>query len=354
MVSAALVLGATLLVPSAAGADTSADKRAAAQALFDDARRLIAEKKWSEACPKLEESQNLDPGLGTLLNLAECQSQIGKTASAWANFLEAAYQAKATNQTKRESTARAHAAALEPRLSRLTILAVGAGAGVEIRRDGIVVALSLVGTAVPVDPGEHTVSAAAPGKRPWSTRVTVKGDAHLVSVSVPQLEDAAPGEVPPPVPKPPPSPPTPRANGVDAPPPSVVGEPPPTAHEADTSQGPRIGGIALAALGGAGLVAGAALTGVASQKNSASDTQGCDKTTNVCMNAAALNLRNDARTFGNAATGAWVAGGVLAAGGVALIVTSTLMKKQAQPTAAAPTVSIDGHGRPVFGLSGKF
>src|SRR5260221_11014313 len=62
----------------------------AARTLFDEGRKLLADGKYDAACPKLEESQRLDPGTGTLFNLADCWEQIGRTASAWARFLEGA------------------------------------------------------------------------------------------------------------------------------------------------------------------------------------------------------------------------------------------------------------------------
>src|SRR5258708_13477040 len=37
----------------------------AAQALYDDGRKLMEKKKYAEACAKFEESQRLDPGVGT-------------------------------------------------------------------------------------------------------------------------------------------------------------------------------------------------------------------------------------------------------------------------------------------------
>src|SRR5690349_13986528 len=91
------------LVTSICGAARSAssEDQAAAQALFDDAKELVKSGKAAEACPKFEESQRLDPGLGTQLNLADCYERIGRTASAWTIYVEVAPAARREGQDAR-------------------------------------------------------------------------------------------------------------------------------------------------------------------------------------------------------------------------------------------------------------
>src|SRR5262245_30710139 len=121
-------------------AQPSADTRAAAAALFEDGRRLMGEGKFAEACPKLEESQRMDPGMGTLYNLATCWEQTNRTASAWVGYRDVAAAALAAGQSDREKVARGKAAALEPRLMRLkiTVHPDVAHGGAEVKRDGAV------------------------------------------------------------------------------------------------------------------------------------------------------------------------------------------------------------------------
>jgi hypothetical protein len=159
----------------------------AAEALFDEGRSLAAKGHFAEACPKFEASEQLDPGLGTLLNLAECYEKLGKTASAWAEYREAIPLARAAGSKVRQDLATQRAAELESRLSTLTIHAPSGTVAVEIHRDGVLVQPAELGSAIPVDPGPHKIEASAPGKQSWSSTIEVGNDSSKLTVDVPVL-----------------------------------------------------------------------------------------------------------------------------------------------------------------------
>jgi hypothetical protein len=167
---------------------------AAAQALFDEARALMARGRYAAACPKLAESQRLDPGGGTLLNLALCHEKQGLTASAWSEFKEALGVARRDRRADRIRLAEKHIGLLEPRLARLTVVVPEAARlrGLRIARDGVRLRSALWGTALPVDPGDHVVVASAPGHDDKKLTVTVRAAGARHEVVIPALAPAAP------------------------------------------------------------------------------------------------------------------------------------------------------------------
>jgi hypothetical protein len=164
----------------------------AAQTLYQEARALIQKNKYSEACPKLEDSLRLEAGVGTRSDLADCNEHIGKIATAWAGFLDAAARSsKVASQADREKLARRRAQALEPRLPKLLIEVPKAMQGLEVKRDGVAIDAAAWGTPIPVDPGAHRVIVTAPGRTRWVTTVQIK-EGETVRVEVPRDFPARP------------------------------------------------------------------------------------------------------------------------------------------------------------------
>jgi hypothetical protein len=182
------------LMPGMARGQEPAAEGALAEMLYRQGRALVAEGKVPEACPKFAESYRLDPATGTLLNLAWCHESERKHATAWLEFSRAVALARRDRRYDRVRFAEERLAVLETKLSYLTVVVPPANdaPGLDVRVDGVAVRTAARGVSMPVDLGDHTVEATAPGRHPWSQRVSVSEVATKVSVLVPALEPDAP------------------------------------------------------------------------------------------------------------------------------------------------------------------
>lgn len=268
---------------------------AAAEALFQEGRKLSEAKKYGDACPKFLASYKLAPAVGTLLNLADCYEKNGQIASAWARFHEAIALSQRLGRADREKVARERAEKLEPRLARLTIEARDKEA--DVRLDGNPVDAAVLGTPLPVDPGKHTIAASAPGKLPYETTIDVSDKDRAPRVMVPKLEDE------------------PSARHDEPAGPHV--ETPPAEEGGGSTQ--KTIGIAVSAVGVVGLGVGAFFGLRTSSKWKEAKTH-C----NVAYecDATGVALTDQARSSGNLATVAFIAGGALLAGGAVLFFTA--------------------------------
>jgi hypothetical protein len=304
--SAVLGFGLFLASPPTAWAQDSA---AAAEVLFGEARALAEKGDFAAACPKYEESQKVDPGMGTLYRLGDCYEHIGRTASAWAAFRDVASQAQTAGQAAREADARQRAAAIESQLSRMTIDVPKALPGVVVERDGVHVGEAQWGLAVPVDPGAHTVIVHAPGKREWKKVLDVPRKEAIV-LHVPPLEDAPPE----------PS----KPDGPRAPNDAKDGQ---RGGSSQKTVGLIVGGVGVASLGVS------AVFGLLSMGHKSVVDENC-LPVNGC-NTKGASASVSAVHTGNASTGFFVAGAVLVAGGVVLFVTAPRSPDATKPRGAA-------------------
>jgi serine/threonine-protein kinase len=307
MLSAAVTIAGG--AATTARAQSSGDQ-AAAEALFKQGRDLMAAGHLAEACPKLAESQRLDPGTGTLLNLATCYERNGQIASAWVTYKEAATAAQNADQAERAQLARRKAAELEPKLSMLTIVVPAAAdrPDLQIRRDGQVIGRPGWGVPIPVDPGVHTIEATAAGRKPWQGQASVEGAAAQASVEVPPLAEV-------PVEASAPSAPAPAA----APAPTAAAPAlAPAAPPAHASM-QRTLGLVTGAVGIAGLIVGATFGFIAQSDNNDAKTH-C-KTDTSC-DPTGVSQTNSALHAATASTVAFIAGGALTAAGLALWLTA--------------------------------
>jgi hypothetical protein len=304
---------------------------AAAEALFNRGLADMEAGRYDTGCPAITESQRLDPRVGTLFTLSQCEVRWGRLATAvtrlgdYVELYEHLTPAQKARQGDRLTVAKEQRDKLALEVPQLTLsLPPGAPAGTIVKRDGAVVAGAALGIALPVDPGEHMVSTQAPGGPLWEQRLTIaKGekkplvlDVKAASAVVTRPATVTPVVVPTPVP----------AKQV---PPSL-----------EMKAGPSSQRVAVYVVGGvgvAGLALGGVMAGVAAGKKStikANCGTAIGAPADIDCNQTGLDAGNSAKTFALVSTIGVAAGLAGIATAVVLLVTE---HRPAKPTAIAPT-----------------
>jgi hypothetical protein len=295
--------------PPAAEAKNNAKKtakKAAAEA--KRGRALMKAHKYADACPKLEESQQLSPSLVTERTLAECDVHIGKLASALAAYRDVIAREPSS---RRRKAAVDLVAKLDLRVPRII---VNVEADAEAMLDDAPLAATAQGA--PVDFGRHEIVATKPGRVEFRKSVTITDEGQVVTINakLPEVETTAtvatdanananaksPTPTPTPTPRPVPKP------RVEA-----------TSHR-------RGYGVATISVGGAGLITGVVFGVLARSKwNAAKAICGGSTTCETQGEAnAASTLGAQAHSRATLSTIFSIAGGAVAAAGIVLYATA--------------------------------
>jgi hypothetical protein len=279
-------------------ATARADDRAQAEALFREARTLMLQRRFAEACPKFEQSQRLDPAVGTQLNLARCLKELGQTASAWFMFRQTALAARGAGQAERAAHAEDEAAALRPKLPLVDVRLPADKEDVHVTIDGTAVALATLAEPMPIDPGEHLLRASR-GETSFFNHTFTAREGETLKIDVPPPPARAAEPVP--VVEPPPPAPSP------APPPKP---PAPVAPDAaDDSGGLGAQRAAAIVLGSVGLVGVGLGIGFGVKASSTLDeSDGFCSSNDVCHDEG-IELRDQATTEATISTVGFAVGG---------------------------------------------
>lgn len=255
-------------------ADELKDK---AQELLSDGNALAAEGDFGLALVKFRTAYELYPSPKLLLNIGTSLRQIGRNAEAAETY--EAYLAHAEADPTRADELRDILDDLDALVGKLVITVKEPGARVSL--DGKILRDLDEREAIRVDPGEHTLIAEKPGRRPSIRHVTVKAK-NTVKVEL-----------------------------------SVEAEP---ADEADGPDPRAVIGYTLVGLGGVAIVVGAVVGGIALGTKSDAEAKCSDagEFAGYCS-AEGSDLMKSARTEGVAATATFIAGFAVAVGGFALV-----------------------------------
>jgi tetratricopeptide (TPR) repeat protein len=295
-----------------------------ADTLFKHGKKLMDEKKYSEACEAFEQSMKLDPGIGTELNIARCFQEWGKLGRALRSYQAAEKMAKDAHDTRADKI-EGLVTELDPQVPRLTIHVPDGAPLKGVTIDGA--AVDSVAEPILLDPGPHTiVYPSAGGGRKTKIVPLDRGGSSEVTLELPASTtiDNTPPPPPPPAPKSTPAAPDPG----------------------------RTYKLAAYGVGGAGVAAIAVssyLTLTARSKYNDALKAHCGGMTDGC-DSIGLAQTHDARHRANIATVVFSVGLAAVGGGVVLYL---LAPKGEKPEDAAlyvvPSMSPDGAGLVVGG-----
>lgn len=270
---------ATVTFPALAQTSGSAQ----AEELFKQGRAALEQHDYVTACLRLSESNRIERAVGTLISLAECEEARQLFASAHQHWREAADFADAIqDRLDRAPYARKRAADIEPRVPRVTLRSPNnAPPSLAVKLDDVTLERGSLDTALPMDPGKHTLITSAEGHEPTTLTIELAPGGR-------QVVDLALGA---PV-KPPPK------DEIAGPSPSTPTEP----------RSLRPYAYVLGGVGVAGIVTGSVL-GLVAASTWADAKDECRP--GACgPGSQALNDRDSAAAAGNGATAAFIIGGV--------------------------------------------
>jgi hypothetical protein len=320
---ACLLIAALALLPAARANAQSPEAKTSAQDQFRQGRDALKKGDYATALKLFRKSQELLPTPGTLLNLANCEKELGLLASARQHFQQALAQLP-DSDADRIGFVKQSLAALELRIPRLQIkLASGGVAGARVMLDDAVVPSASLSTNLMVDPGKHVIVVSA-SNLPDRRYETTLEEGKSASITVePGARESAPAPVV--LAKPTPPPPA-------APPPSTSGK--------------RIAGFVLGSIGVAGLGAGA-VTGVMALSKKSELEKECPNP--MMCNSQGVAKASQGKTLSLVSTASLIAGGVAVGVGVILVVTGGNEEKPATTVGLSPLP-----GGAAIGLGGSF
>jgi hypothetical protein len=246
---------AVIVSTSTASAQVPSEPLATAAQLFEQGRELVKQGRYPEACRRFERSYELDPAVGTQLNVADCLERRGELRKAFQMFHDAADAYTRAGSLTRAKFALDRADAVAAKLGTVIVSIA--------ELDVPLLAVTIGGhpvTPAPVirdlyEPGSKAIVVTAPGRTPFEKTVDVKPGAQI-SIYVPPLP---PLEGAPPAPATLDTPSTPSDTPSAAAPSTVVvtddREPSPDSDRRHTRM------VIAWTLGGAGVVGG--VTGIA-------------------------------------------------------------------------------------------
>jgi hypothetical protein len=298
MVVAGTVVGVLLSNVRASAQPTDP---AAATKLFNEGRAAVQSGDYEAACKRFAESERLDPRVGTLLNLADCQEHQALLAKAFRSYEDALNLAIPAHDD-RASYARVRRDKIAPLVPWITIhLGSGVPEGTRVLLDGVALSAESVGAAIAVDPGRHVITVQVPNKPSKDSEVMIGvREEKVIRVTAGEVGLETPSQ--------------PLGSAAVRPTKPPGGHVPPASHKGDRTFAYVAGGV------GAAAVLVAATTGLMLIGKNATIRNHCDPD-NTC-DEQGMSAAESARGLMKLNTASWIVGVVGLGAGTVLWITS--------------------------------
>lgn len=265
---ASVLVAAFVSSPLAASAQTD-EQRAAARELATAGADAFDDGKYDVALENFKKAESLVHALPHLLFIARAHAKRGeyvKSREAYLKVMKEELPANAPRAARdAQQAASAEVSSVEPKIGRVTVVISNREQAKDlvVSIDGVAIASVLVGSPIPIDPGDHVIEGVATGLRGKAAVRVSPGQRREVPLRLDQDASALP----------PPPPPAPAAaattagaapSAAEAPPPAETAPaaPPPSGHvevaEGSSSSGTamRVGGYIALGVGAAGIATG--------------------------------------------------------------------------------------------------
>ncbi|HKY41157.1 MAG TPA: hypothetical protein VJN18_34725 [Polyangiaceae bacterium] len=171
-------------------AATEALKKAREQ--FGQALALQTAGNWAGALALLKEVATVKSTPQVRFNIALCEEKLGRLVAALGDYELAATDARSEKADQVAEEVEARREALRQRIPKLTVKRGSGAEAASIALDGVSLGDQVIGTAMPTDPGPHTLEASAPGFKPFRKSVRVAEQQSEVIEIVLEPEPTAP------------------------------------------------------------------------------------------------------------------------------------------------------------------
>lgn len=161
----------------------TAEERAGARAAAEEGANAFDAGRYQEAIDYFDRAEKLIHAPTHLLYIARAHAALGELVAAREAYLKIDREQLDPGAPRvfvdAQELARAELEKLEPRIPRVSVVVQGGGDGpVEVLRDGQPIPSPLIGIPQPMDPGEHSFQAQAPGAQSAIQKITLSEGAE--------------------------------------------------------------------------------------------------------------------------------------------------------------------------------